>query len=172
MVSRGPQSSCPLMLNAAERWKPLAAAKTQSPKAWFIVINSLMKDEQNISSPMNIDKPIMLDSSPGEASEAKSATDAQGEHGKKTTAAVNRLSNVPNSLYCTVMALPKELRYHGQYLDFGGSNIKHYGAITQRHLHSHIYGIFMMTQLTKLMVLKYYVFRAGVDSNFRNSLTT
>jgi hypothetical protein len=167
-----PQSSCLLELNVVERWKSLVASKTQSPKAWFIVINSLMKDAQNISSPMNIDKPLIPDPPPLQSSGKKDRTGAQREQCRKKTDAVKRLSTVLNSLYCTVMALPKELRYHGQYLDFGGSNIKRPGAIPQRLAHSYVYGIYLMTQFTKLMVLKYHVFRTGMDWTFRKNVDT
>jgi len=161
-----PQSSCPLEVHAAERWKSLAATNIRSPKAWFIVLNSLMKDAQNISSPMNIDKPVVVDPATAQASEKKIPSNSQREYPRKSTDAVNRLNIVINSLYCAIMALPKELRYHGQSLDFGEVDKKFDGAVSQRYIHSHIYGIYMMTQLTKLMVLKYHVFRAGVDWNF------
>ncbi|KEF58645.1 uncharacterized protein A1O9_06571 [Exophiala aquamarina CBS 119918] len=163
-----PQPSCPLELNGAERWKTLVAAKTQSPRAWFIIINSLMKDAQNISSPMNIEKPMIPDSRHKEDNIIP--TKSHREHTRKQTPAVSRLNIVLNSLYCTVMALPRELRYYGQYLDFSGCDIKHQGAIAQRQIHSHVYGIYMMIQLTKLMVLKYHVFRAGMSWTSQRNL--
>lgn len=165
-----PQSSCFLELNVVERWKSLIASKTRSPKAWFIVINSLMKDAQNISSPMSIDKPPTPDPPTVQDSEKGVTTGAKRDQCRKKTDAIKRLSTVLNSLYCTVMALPKELKYHGQYLDFGSSNIHNPGAIAQRLADSYVYGIYMMTQLTKLMVLKYHVFRTGLDWTFRKNM--
>lgn len=166
-----PQSSCPLELDVTERWKALIAVKTQSPKAWFIVINSLMKDAQRISSPMNIDTPPASDHSV-EALNNKTTPTSQQERNKKTTAAINRLSTVLNSLYCTVMALPQHLKYHGQYLDFGDGEMKHQGGTTQRQARSHVFGIYMMTQLTKMMVFKYHVFRTGTDWTFQKNSDT
>ncbi|KAI1046224.1 hypothetical protein LB505_009848 [Fusarium chuoi] len=46
-----PAGSCFLEQEPGQRWKALQESGNVSPKAWFIVINSLMKDAQVISCP-------------------------------------------------------------------------------------------------------------------------
>lgn len=157
-----PQQSCFLDINVTTRWKALAATKNQSPRAWFILLNSLMKDAQNISSPTSIDKPLLSD-----ASLSQEAGDGVTDYHQrlplqKNTAATKRLSTISNALYCVVMALPEELKYHGQHLNFGGVDLQRPGAVAQRFAHSFIYSTYLMTQLTKVMILKYHVFRSGM----------
>jgi hypothetical protein len=155
-----PQSSCFLEVNVMERWKSLATVKSRSPRAWFIVINSLMKDAQKISSPTNIDKSFIS----GPASGLSGFEEQQYNSRLKFDEAAKRLSTVLNALFCTVVALPEELRYCGQNLDFGGIGIELKCARDKerRLSHTFTYGIYAMTQLTKMMVLKYYVFRSGM----------
>ncbi|KAK5050512.1 hypothetical protein LTR84_003793 [Exophiala bonariae] len=161
-----PQPSCALELDITERWKSLVAVDSKSPRAWFIVINSLMKDAQIISSPMNIDKSSASFSS-AEISTHKGMNTPHQEQNKSKTDAINKLSTVLNSLCCTAMALPKELRYQGQYLDFGSDDSNQPGGTAQRQAYSNIYSIYMISQLTKLMVLKYHVFRIGMNWTYR-----
>lgn len=156
-----PQASCLLGLSLVNRWKSLVATQNQSPKAWFILINSLMKDAQNVSSPTSIDKFHLSHRDPTQDVEQAVAQDVRRRQQQKKTSDINRLDTVLNCLHCTVAALPKRLKYHGQYLNFGGIDTKRPGAITQRLTDSFVYGIYLMTQLTKMMVLKYHVFRTG-----------
>ncbi|KIW31790.1 uncharacterized protein PV07_03382 [Cladophialophora immunda] len=158
-----PQQSCCLDVNVTTRWKALAATKNRSPCAWFILLNSLMKDAQNISSPTGIDKPHLSD--PALSQEAGDGV--IDEHQRlilqKKAAATKRLSIISNALYCAVMALPEEHKYHGQHLNFGGVDLQRPGAVAQRLAHNFIYSIYFMTQLTKLMILKFHVFRSGIN---------
>lgn len=157
-----PQQSCFLDVNVTTRWKSLAATKNRSPSAWFILLNSLMKDAQTISSPTSIDKPLL--SFPERSLEASGGI--IDEHQRlllqKKGAATKRLSTISNALYCTVIVLPEEFQYQGQQLNFGGMDLQRPGAIAKRLTHSFIYSIYLMTQLTKLMILKYHVFRSGM----------
>lgn len=161
-----PQPGCFLENNVNSRWKSLAATQGQSPRAWFIVINSLMKDAQNLSSPTSVDRSLVSDPAPTQASEKRIFDEHQRQQTQKKAAAVKQLSTVLNALYCAVLALPKELKYHGQHLNFGGADTMYPAAVAQRLTDSFVYSIYLMTQLTKLMVLKYHVFRSGVKWNF------
>ncbi|KAJ9603789.1 hypothetical protein H2200_011975 [Cladophialophora chaetospira] len=156
-----PQPSCFLEINVNNRWKSLGATKNESPKAWFIVINSMMKDAQNISSPTSIDRPLVSEPTSAQLMANGLSSDQQQQPSRKHTAAINRLNTVLNAQYCAVMALPKDLRYHGQYLNFGGNDVQCPGFVSQRLTHCAIYSIHLMAELTKLMVLKYHIFPPG-----------
>jgi len=151
-----PQPSCMLKTGLVDRWKALQATGNQSPKAWFIVINSLMKDAQKISSPVGVDKaPDQRMSTGGNTTRDKSRK-LDTSHTKD---ARNRLSAMQNSLYCTVMALPRTLKYEYQSIHFGTRDADPEQRSSIRLLHSSIYSIHVMVQLTKLMIYKYHIFR-------------
>lgn len=158
-----PQPSCFLEFNIVTRWKALAATKSKSAKAWYIVITSLMKDAQTISSPNSIDKLEVSNSASDQGTRDIDLNINQRQSPLKKSAAAQRLGTVLNSLYCAVVSLPNDLKYQGQYLDFGGKDVTCDGAVTRRLVHSFQYGIYMMTQLTKLLALKYHVFRSGIE---------
>ena len=157
-----PQPSCVLEISPVDRWKTLEASGNQSAKAWFIVINSLMKDAQNISSPIGVDK--------SRSRRQHHATKNDGNRPSKpglrakdnTQESMNRLSILRNCLYCAVLALPPHLKYQYKSFSFGERSTDRHSMISQRLLHSSIYSIHMMTQLTKLMIYKYYIFRTGL----------
>ncbi|EXJ83040.1 hypothetical protein A1O3_06857 [Capronia epimyces CBS 606.96] len=135
-----PQESCVLHISPVSRWKFLEKTGNQSPKAWFIVVNSLMKDAQGISSPTSVDG---------------ASTATQNTSLRETRI---QLSTVSNSLRCTTMALPAGLKYHQQYLSFAITGVKGDAAKRRRLLHNSIYGIRLMIELTKMMIYKYYIF--------------
>jgi hypothetical protein len=64
--------------------------------------------------------------------------------------ASTRLATLYNSLHYYTIVLPSNLRYRGQYLNFDDC--------LSRLLHSSIYSIHLMTELTKLMIHKYNIF--------------
>lgn len=157
-----PQASCVLEIDLIERWKALKASGNQSPKAWFIVINSLMKDAQKISSPTGVDKASNLIPSRGSGSPHDIADKRRKVEARNSKEDVNRLSTIRNCLHCAVMALPQGLKYQYQYLSFGSKDVDHETITSRRLLHSSIYSVHIMTQLTKLMTYKFYIFRAGM----------
>ena len=160
--SNKPQQSCRLETDVVQRWKVLSATENRSPKAWFIVVNSLMKDAQKITSPKGVEKDlgvereILVASSdrPSERHDPSGRSDAED--------AVKPLWMVQNSLKCSMMALPDMLRYEHQFLDFGTKEIESKEMSRCRRLHSSIYSIHIMYQLAKLMIYKYYIFRTGL----------
>lgn len=133
--------SCFLERDPASRWKALQASGNQSPKAWFVVINSLMKDAQRISSPRGV--PSL---SPTNDSQPDRMNDAR-----------KRLETIANAVKCFGMALPSHLRYHNQYLGFDARSPGQYRSLRQTHCS--IYNIYMMTQLARLMIYRYDVFK-------------
>lgn len=155
-----PQRSCPLELGL-NRWKSLEATGNQSPKAWFIVLNSLMKDAQNISSPVGVDGTFTAASSQFAGESIKHHHERRKGTTVTTKVSLNRLSTVQNALHCTVMAIPTVWKYQGQSLDFGTKESNSQAASARKLLHSSIYSINMMTQLAKLMIYKYHVFPSG-----------
>ncbi|KAL4772059.1 hypothetical protein BDW60DRAFT_222689 [Aspergillus nidulans var. acristatus] len=128
-----PQESCFFEPDPILRWKVLESCGNQSPKAWFIVINSLMKEAQRISSPRGIP--------------SRSQSDQVGE-------AHHQLEIIANAIRCFQLALPNHLKYKNQDLTFDAR-----GA---RRLNSAVYNIHMMTHLARLMVYRYDVFKGRV----------
>ncbi|KAJ4361119.1 uncharacterized protein N0V89_001688 [Didymosphaeria variabile] len=144
--------SCFLELELTNRWKVLLHCGNNSPKAWFIVVNSLMKEAQAISSPRGIYHSSNL--------ERSARTTQSNGHEKNMNrprrGSGDQLSTIYNSLRCFSLALPLHLKYRNQYLGF---QTKAPGSIkSPRHLHSAIYSIHLMTQLTRFMIHHYRVF--------------
>lgn len=133
-----PQPSCFLSPSYVERWKLLEKSGNQSPKAWFIVINSLMKDAQVLSSPM------AHDNTPS------------GEEDRQT---FNQLMAMHNVLHCTTEMLPCNLRYENQFLNFSPKDVDVADAPSRRARDAAIYSIHLMIQLARMMTYKFYVFR-------------
>lgn len=109
------------------RWKVLRESGCQSPKAWFIVINSLMKEAQLLILPGRRPRIDTRDGAP--------ETQVEGE-----------LEIFANAIKCFSMALPDYLRFNGQFLDF---------TISDRQLHCNIYNIHLMTQLARTTIDQY-----------------
>ncbi|KAL2784707.1 hypothetical protein BJX66DRAFT_348133 [Aspergillus keveii] len=144
--SRKPQPSCCFQRDPTRRWKALDASGNESPKAWFIVINSLMKEAQRISSPRGV---------PGRRPQSDTVDEAR-----------QRLEIIANAVRCFQLALPSHLKYKNQCLGFDARVL---GEITsKRQAHCSIYNIHVMTQLARLMIYRYDVFKG----RFRVSLPT
>ncbi|KIV98124.1 hypothetical protein PV10_01804 [Exophiala mesophila] len=168
-----PQQSCKLSLDPVGRYKALEACGNQSPKAWFLIINSLMKEAQKITSPMGLDTSFVPDlhvsaTATATASDTAKPQDRHGHsYGHRTPSrareSLNQLRIIRNALQCTVMALPPQVKYRYQYLSFGMREIDRQSVITRRLQHSAIYSIHTMVQLTKLMIYKYHLFNQSGD---------
>ncbi|CAH0051943.1 unnamed protein product [Clonostachys solani] len=147
-----PASSTFLARDPIQRWKTLEATGNHSPKAWFLVINSLMKDAQLISDPMGVSsEPDMVRSSasPKEYSNGTSPSTVKD--------ARQQLEMLANAVKCFVLALPQHLRYNGLCLTFDPPESPR--VVSMRQLHCGIYNIFVMTQLARLMIHRYHLFR-------------
>lgn len=156
-----PRASCFLESDPIYRWKTLQHSGNQSPKAWYIVINSLMKDAQTISSPRGVPSASVLD---GTESREGSRIEFCPE---KRDAARRRLEIIANAVQCFRLTLPNHLKYNNQYLGFEARPPGQYTSMRQDHCS--IYNIYMMTQLTRLMVHRFDAFgkrfRAAVSSH-------
>lgn len=142
-----PTRSCFLQQDPIFRWKALANSENESPKAWFIVINSLMKEAQRISSPRGI-------------------PNGNGPSSDRMDEARQRLEVIANAVHCFQLALPSQLKYKQQHLGF---DARVHGEISSlRQLHCSIYNIYIMTQLARLMTYRYDVFKG----RFRVALPT
>jgi len=143
-----PQQSCFLERDVIHMWKTLQQCGNQSPKAWYIVINCLMQEARQLSSPRGV-RPPPSRSNKGNRDSVKETRE--------------KLATLLNSIHCFVLALPSHLRYRNQYLDFAERKLGQ--TIPIRRLHSSIYSIYMMTQLATLMIHQYDAFvgpaRAG-----------
>ncbi|RDL38598.1 uncharacterized protein BP5553_02938 [Venustampulla echinocandica] len=159
-----PQASCMLEIPLVHRWKALQGTGNKSPRAWFIVVNSLMKEAQGISSPVGIRRSAPQGETGWRAyGSARQPGNSRLTEKERTTETLHKLSTLYNSLRCFTMAIPPLLKYGNQYLSFDSRGNDLGATSSIRHLHSAIYSIHIMTQLTKLMIHKYYIFRSGLQ---------
>ncbi|KAK1758583.1 hypothetical protein QBC47DRAFT_295255 [Echria macrotheca] len=119
------QPSCFLVEDCGARWKALARSGNQCAKAWFIVINSLMRNTQRLVYPA-------------------------GSHQSLGTTNHDELSIMANCLYCTVTSLPSGLAYQGETLTFRGGFRA--DGTSPRQAHADLYSIHLMTQLCRFMI--------------------
>ncbi|POR38189.1 Uncharacterized protein TPAR_01620 [Tolypocladium paradoxum] len=146
------------------RWKSVQDTGNQSPKAWFLVINSLMKDAQIISSPRGV--PLVPD-----ANQRRPSAPFRSKSGRicpeSGEVARQHLEILANAVQCFVLALPPHLRYRNQNLSFDPPVPGQTSSL--RQLHCGIYNIFVMTQLTRLMIYRYDLFRQPTTTPRRAS---
>ncbi|KAK4032701.1 putative fungal-specific transcription factor [Parachaetomium inaequale] len=126
------QESCFLAEDCSLRWKHLARSGNQSARAWFIVVNSLMRNMQRVVYP---------------AGSAMPSPRANRD---------DELNIMANCLYCTVSSLPADLVYQGETLDFRPNQAAPQDAsvvaISPRQQHADKYAIHLMTQLCRFMI--------------------
>lgn len=120
------QQSCYLTQDATKRWKALLESGNTSAKAWFIAINSLMHDAQQLVYNPETTK--------------RSMSKQQAEH----------LTVIANCLYCSTTSLPPGLGYLGETLNFRTKSAPNEASI--RQFHADIFSIHIMTQLTHFMI--------------------
>jgi hypothetical protein len=141
-----PAPSCFMDADPNQCWKALQDSGNQSPKAWFLVINSFMKVAQRISDSQRL-------SAMNSAGHQKSSHHTTGWVEESRL----KLEKLGNAVRCFSLALPAHLRYHDQYLAFGAPV---QGQLeSQRQQHCSLYNIFVMTQLARLMIHRYDAFR-------------
>lgn len=144
-----PVPSCFMEIDPVHRWKALQESGNQSPKAWYLVINSLMKGAQMISSPRGVPYLGNPDHYPPSNSRTRKGTNSVED-------AQQKLETLANAVHCFVLAIPAHLRYRNQYLSFDPPLPGHCGSLRQQHCST--YNIFVMTQLARLMIHRYDVF--------------
>ncbi|KAK4161038.1 putative fungal-specific transcription factor [Cladorrhinum sp. PSN259] len=126
------QESCFLVSDCSQRWKHLAKSGNKSARAWFIVINSLMRNTQRIVYPAGPAIQRFVDK-------------AGSNNGAEAPSNHDELSIMANCLYCTLASLPAGLAYQGETLDFRLPK-------ESRQEHSDKYSIHLMTQLCRFMI--------------------
>lgn len=159
-----PSASCFLELDLTRRWSALQRCGNISAKAWFIVINSLMKDAQCISSPMSI---ISSNGPPRGCGDA-SLISKQRMTSDPSKDATEKLETIANSVRCFVLALPAPLRFRNQCLGFHAHLSGQTASTSARQQHNGIYNIEAMTQLATLMIRQFALFSPGRSSSSRN----
>lgn len=141
--------SCYFVDDPICRWRALQQSGNESPQAWYIVINSLMKDAQRISSPRGIQNQSRPDRN-------RPPPHADHQKPKMVDEARKKLETLANAVQCFVLALPAHLQFRDQFLGFEarlpGQSSSH------RQKHCFIYNIHVMTQLARLMIYRYDVF--------------
>jgi hypothetical protein len=123
------QESSFLVHDPELRWKSLSQSGNTSPKAWFIVINSLMRNTQLI---------------------VYSRSSMQPPGGKRAASSQAELTVMANSLACTTLSLPSELSYRGDPLDFR-NRVTDQNVRARQH-HGDTYAIHLMIQLCRFMI--------------------
>lgn len=153
-----PAPSCCMEADPNKSWKALEDSGNQSPKAWFLVINSLMKAAQTISNPRGVApmgnpvhyQPAYRTSTPESVEEAR-----------------QKLETLANAVRCFGLALPVHLQYRDRHLDFGPACL--HQLESQRQQHCNIYNIFVMTHLARLMIHRYDAFMPHTRQSETNS---
>lgn len=125
------QESCFLTEDCSLRWKHLTESGNESAKAWFIVINSLMRNTQRIVYPAGSAMRILND--------------------RFSDTHQDQLNIVANSLYCTTASLPSRLAYQGETLDFRPKPAPQ-NYLSPRQEHADKYAIHLLTQLCRFMI--------------------
>jgi hypothetical protein len=128
--------SCFLEHEPTSRWKELEKSGNKSGKAWFIVVNSIMRNAQIVSNPWAL------------TSEKRAGTSIH----RSAERAKSELDILENTMACYTMALPSSLAYREEYLSFKAVDT------FLRRRHCDIHNIHTMTQLAHLMINHYEVF--------------
>ncbi|GKZ76283.1 hypothetical protein AnigIFM56816_005262 [Aspergillus niger] len=149
--SGDPTSSCFMEIDPSQRWKALQDCGNQSPKAWYLIINSFMKEAQTVydlqGAPRTVNRDYHQLNSNHRVSTPASTMEAR-----------LKLETLANAVRCFSLALPSHLHFRDQYLAFGAPVQR--GMESQRQQHCSVYNIYSMTQLAHLMIYRYDAFRS------------
>lgn len=145
-----PQRSCFLDPDLISRPKKLQATKSNSTKAWYIVLNSLVAEAYTCSS----QKTNRL------SNKSEFTLFDDTEYNRSFS---NVFATLFNSIQLCLIVLPPSLRFYGQYLDFGTRTYDRSIIPSVLHLQSSIYNISMMPEIARLIALRTYVFEAYVQ---------
>ncbi|KAF2495551.1 hypothetical protein BU16DRAFT_527352 [Lophium mytilinum] len=149
------QKSCVLELNAADRVNSLRECGNRGADAWFIVLNSIMRDAQLVSNISTILPDIDPDNNV-----AQMIQYFQNQFkGKKLEDAERKLPGLENALRSFTVALPTELAYNGEYLGFMKGEVLSSATILARRQDVAKHSIHLTFQYTKIMINHHYAFR-------------
>jgi hypothetical protein len=127
--------SCYLDPEPSSAWKSLQNSGNQSPKAWFIAVNALMRCAHVLSYPQAYQNSM------------------QGQRLGVAESVQSYLEVLSNALYCLSAALPPRLSYQGEYLSFSKDSGRE-----SLHQDSAKYSIHVMTQTSRFMINHRQVF--------------
>lgn len=144
--------SCFLEADPALRWKELQNSGNDSGKAWFIVINSLMRDAHCLSNPSVPSRPCAQD----EDRHYRNTNSEDRQQINPDSEISLQLAILDNCVSCFSIALPQRLRYRSELL-FAPSTTST-ESTTQRRDSDKI-TIHVMIQLAKIMILHKDCFR-------------
>ena len=134
-------------LDPTDRWKSLQLSGNESAKAWFIVVNSFMRNAHLLSDRMALS-----------GANGSNQEDIDGNH-RHDSDPCSRLAMLANSLSCFSIALPRCLAYKDEYLSFSSSGRS--PAFSSLQNDSAIHGIHVMTQLTCFKIYHHEFFNAA-----------
>ena len=138
-------NSCLLSTDPRLRWKWLQESGNVSSKAWFIVVNSLMRDAQLLSDSQS------LLANPAKSGVAISDNASAGSANETEI----KLEVLANALYCLTIALPPRYSFRYQFLHFQA--VGTLPATRSLQEDCAIYSIHMMIQVTRLMIYRHRV---------------
>lgn len=145
--NRRPRPSCLMALDPTDRWKSLQLSGNESPKAWFIVVNSFMRNAHLLSDRMALS---------GSNGSIHDGIDGAHQYDSDPCA---KLAMLANSLSCFSIALPRSLAYKDEYLSFSSSGRS--PAFSSLQNDSAIHSIHVMTQLTRFKIYHHEFFNAA-----------
>lgn len=154
------QPSCPLDPIPGERPKKLSRSGNRGHDAWFIVINSIMRDAQGLARGSL--HSTLSDLATGDDFHPLKQY-VHGSHRKKQSAEDDRqLSVLVGALQQTVVLLPRPLTYQGTQLEFGSQITASTGGraqlVSERRSNAAQHAIFLMTQLARFMIYYHFAF--------------
>lgn len=140
------QASCCLDLDPKARWKMLEKCTSHSWKAWYIVLNSMMRDAHVLSYSRGM---YGMTSFNGNTQAAMSISASFGT-------IRDGLKALEESLSSFGRALPKEMSYCNEYLGFHSKTSMGTQSTLTNDCATH--SLYMMAQLTRFMIYHYQMF--------------
>ncbi|KAK0760551.1 hypothetical protein N5P37_006745 [Trichoderma harzianum] len=134
--------SCFFQKDPVLRWIELKNSDNESGRAWFIVINSFMRDAHSLS---NASVPVESSSDEDTGSYGGNRLTSNQRNGQDFERA-SKLAVLDNCLSCFMLSLPQELRYRSEHLFSTPSDSE------KQTIHA-------MIQLAKIMILHKDCFR-------------
>ncbi|KAF0324107.1 fungal specific transcription factor, partial [Colletotrichum asianum] len=154
------QPSCLLDPNPTERSRKLALSGNDSSAAWFITINSIMRNAQVLAQG-NLHS-ILSDLAPGDDFHSLKRYFHGSFRRRQSAEDTRQLSMLLKALQQTVADLPQRLAYKGTQLGFGSSTPSFASnktqAVSDKKLDAAQHSIFLATQLARFMIYHHYAF--------------
>ncbi|KXH35896.1 hypothetical protein CSIM01_00610 [Colletotrichum simmondsii] len=156
------QPSCPLDPAPLERAKKLSKSGNTSDVAWFIVLNSIMRNAQVLARG-NLHS-VLSDLSPAPGADSRPLKQyLHGSFRKRQSAEdAQQLPVLIGALKQTVALLPRSLTYQGAQLGFKSTGSSSNSDCTQlpseRRSNASQHAIYLMIQLARFMIYHHFAF--------------